>query len=75
MVSENNNLLVCIKCYCGIKTTVIKKVTLGQRRQIWILSNFYRHLMTQKEFNDTMTNSESKDIFTNSKKHIQQNDS
>lgn len=49
---ESNDIKGTIKCYCGKnQTNVLKKVTSGHRKKIWILGNYYRHLITHAEFN------------------------
>lgn len=55
--NKSNNVCAIIKCFCGIQARVLKKVTSGHRKHIWILSNFYRHLLSHTEFTqDTQKN-------------------
>lgn len=66
--NKSNNVCAIIKCFCVIQARVLKKVTSGHRKHIWILSNFYRHLQSHTKFTQNTQKNEQ-----NIKKKPQQN--
>jgi len=50
-INSPNDLRSYIKCYCGVQSSVSKRVTAGHLKKTWILGNFYRHLLTHNKFN------------------------
>lgn len=44
-----------ITCFCGSRTTVFKRILTGCINRIWILSNYYRHIINHIEKQDKNT--------------------
>lgn len=55
--NQDNNVMSYITCFCGSRTKIIKKVLSGRTNRIWILSNYYRHLMSHLEKEDKLKSS------------------